>query len=169
MKAKLSKGALHRRRKSKVEKSGRELPEQLKELNLNAGGIDIGAREHYVCVPKGRDEKQVRRFLNFHHDLEAMAQWLKKCGVQSVVMESTGVYWIPAFQVLERAGLEVLLVDPRQAKNVPGRKSDMLDCQWLQLLHTYGLLRGCFRPKDEICVLRSCAMISHAIAAGTFC
>lgn len=155
MKAKLSKGALPRRRKSKVEKSGRELPEQLKALNLNAGGIDIGAREHYVCVPKGRDEKQVRRFLNFHHDLEAMAQWLKKCGVQSVVMESTGVYWIPAFQVLERAGLEVLLVDPRQARNVPGRKSDMLDCQWLQLLHTYGLLRGCFRPKDEICVLRS--------------
>ena len=84
-----------------------------------------------------------------------MTQWLDKCGVKTIVMESTGVYWIPAFQILERAGFEVLLVDPRQVKNVRGRKSDMLDCQWLQQLHTYGLLHGCFRPKDQICVFRS--------------
>jgi transposase len=143
--------------KQKTEKTRelRDLPEELQAVNLDAAAIDIGSREHYVCVPASRDEKRVRRFLNFHCDLEAMAQWLEKCRVRTVVMESTGVYWIPAFQILERAGFEVMLVDPREVKNVRGRKSDMLDCQWFQQLHTYGLLHGCFRPADQICVFRS--------------
>ena len=159
MKAKRSIPAAKKGSKAKREKKqGREwngLPEELQAVNLDAAAIDIGSREHYVCVPAGRDEKQVRRFLNFHSDLEAMGQWLKKCRVRAIVMESTGVYWVPAFQVLERMGFEVMLVDPRQVKNVSGRKSDMLDCQWSQRLHTYGLLQGCFRPSDQICVFRS--------------
>jgi len=154
MKAKQTKRNSNKSNKRSSAKSpSRELPEELRALNLDAAGIDIGSREHYVCVPLGRDEKRVRRFLNFHQDLQAMAQWLEKCAVKTIVMESTGVYWIPAFQILERAGFEVLLVDPREVKNVRGRKSDMLDCQWLQQLHTYGLLHGCFRPTDDICVV----------------
>jgi transposase len=84
-----------------------------------------------------------------------MANWLKKCHIQTVVMESTGVYWIPLYQILEKQGFEVKLVNARHVKNVPGRKTDVLDCQWLQRLHTYGLLSGSFRPEDSICVLRS--------------
>jgi transposase len=108
-----------------------------------------------VAVPEGRDEVSVREFGTFTADLEALAAWLKKCGVTTVAMESTGVYWIPLFEVLERRGFEVKLVDARHVKNVSGRKSDVLDCQWIQQLHTYGLLAGAFRPPDEICVLRS--------------
>jgi transposase len=108
-----------------------------------------------VAVPEGRDEVSVREFGTFTADLEALADWLKKCGVTSVAMESTGVYWIPLFELLERRGFEVKLVDARHVKNVSGRKSDVLDCQWIQQLHTYGLLAGAFRPPDEICVLRA--------------
>jgi len=108
-----------------------------------------------VAVPEGRDEISVREFGAFTADLEALAAWLKKCGVTSVAMESTGVYWIPLFELLERRGFEVKLVDARHVKNVSGRKSDVLDCQWIQQLHTYGLLAGAFRPPDEVCVLRS--------------
>jgi len=124
-------------------------------LNPDAAGIDIGSREHYVCVPAGRAEQTVRRFGTFSGDLEALAQWLKACGVQTVAMEATGVYWIPVFQVLERWGFKVLLVNARQTKNVAGRKSDVQDCQWIQRLHCYGLLRGSFRPEDAYCVLRT--------------
>lgn len=131
------------------------LPAQLQRLNLNAAGIDIGSERHLVAVPEGRDEVSVREFGTFTADLEALAAWLKKCGVTTVAMESTGVYWIPLFEVLERRGFEVKLVDARHVKNVSGRKSDVLDCQWIQQLHTYGLLAGAFRPPDEICVLRS--------------
>ena len=108
-----------------------------------------------VAVPEGRDEVSVREFGTFTADLEALADWLKQCGVTTVAMESTGVYWIPLFELLERRGFEVKLVDARHVKNVSGRKSDVLDCQWLQQLHTYGLLAGAFRPPDEVCVLRS--------------
>jgi transposase len=124
-------------------------------LNPNAAGIDIGSREHYVCVPRDRAENQVRPFGAFTCDLEAMADWLQACGVTSVAMEATGVYWIPAFQILERRGFKVLLVNARQTKNVAGRKSDVQDCQWIQRLHTYGLLRASFRPGDAYCVLRT--------------
>jgi len=108
-----------------------------------------------VAVPPGRDPKPVRAFGTFTIDLQALADWLKACGVTTVAMESTGVYWIALFQILETRGFEVLLVNARHVKNVPGRKSDVLDCQWLQELHTFGLLRGSFRPADEICVLRA--------------
>lgn len=132
-----------------------KLPAELQHINLNAAGIDIGSERHLVAVPEGRDEVSVREFGAFTADLEALASWLKKCGVTTVAMESTGVYWIPLFEVLERRGFEVKLVEARHVKNVSGRKSDVLDCQWLQQLHTYGLLAGAFRPADEICVLRS--------------
>jgi transposase len=124
-------------------------------INPNAAGIDIGSEEHWVAVPEGRDENPVRPFGCFTSDLHAMARWLKACGVTTVAMESTGVYWIPPFQILEEHGFEVKLVNARHVKNVPGRKTDVSDCQWLQRLHTYGLLSGSFRPDDQMCVLRS--------------
>jgi transposase len=132
-----------------------KLPPHLQHMNLNAAGIDIGSERHMVAVPEGRDPVSVREFGTFTADLEALATWLKQCGVTGVAMESTGVYWIPLFELLERHGFEVKLVDARHVKNVSGRKSDVLDCQWIQQLHTYGLLAGAFRPSDEICVLRS--------------
>lgn len=131
------------------------LPQHLQHINLNAAGIDIGSERHMVAVPAGRDTVSVCEFGTFTADLEALATWLKQCGVTTVAMESTGVYWIPLFELLERRGFEVKLVDARHVKNVSGRKSDVLDCQWLQQLHTYGLLAGAFRPSDEVCVLRS--------------
>ena len=122
-----------------------ELQKQLQHVNLNAAGIDIGSDRHLVAVPEGRDDVVVREFGAFPADLQALANWLSKCGVTTVAMESTGVYWIPVFELLERLGFEVKLVDARRVKNVSGRKSDVLDCQWLQQLHTYGLLAGTFR------------------------
>ena len=130
-------------------------PVHLPPLNLNAAAIDIGATSHFVAVPEGRDTLSVREFATFTTDLHRLADWLVQCGVDTVVMESTGVYWIPVFELLEQRDFAVLLVDARKVKNVSGRKSDVLDCQWLQQLHTYGLLQGAFRPADAIIVLRS--------------
>ena len=129
--------------------------DELSPMNPNAAGIDIGAESHFVAVPADRDEQPVREFEAFTSDLYRLAEWLDKCGVETVAMESTGVYWIPLFGVLEERGFEVILVDPRRLKNVPGRKTDVVDCQWLQQLHTYGLLGGAFRPEEEIRQLRS--------------
>jgi transposase len=145
----------HSRKKRRRQFKVPSLPQQLQHINVNAAGIDIGAEQHLVAVPEGRDEVSVRTFGAFTADLVALADWLVRCGVTTVAMESTGVYWIPLFELLERHGFEVKLVDARHVKNVSGRKSDVLDCQWLQQLHTYGLLSGAFRPPDEICVLRS--------------
>lgn len=131
----------------------RRWPKQLQHIHLNAAGIDVGSRSHFVAVPEGRDTVSVREFGTFTCDLEALAEWLKQCGVDTVAMESTGVYWTPVYELLEARGFEVLLVDARRVKNVPGRKSDVLDCQWLQQLHTYGLLAGAFRPPEAICAL----------------
>ena len=131
------------------------LPAQLSQVNLDAAGIDVGASSHFVAVPQGRRDQPVREFEAFTADLYRLADWLSECGVETVVMESTGVYWIPLFGVLEERGFEVTLVDPRRIKNVPGRKTDVQDCQWLQQLHTYGLLSGAFRPEPEIRRLRS--------------
>ena len=131
------------------------LPAQLSQVNLDAAGIDVGASSHFVAVPQGRRDQPVREFEAFTADLYRLADWLSECGVETVVMESTGVYWIPLFGVLEERGFEVMLVDPRRIKNVPGRKTDVQDCQWLQQLHTYGLLSGAFRPEPEIRRLRS--------------
>ncbi len=116
---------------------------------------DIGAASHFVAVPTDRSEPPVQEFEAFTADLYRLANWLGECGVETVVMESTGVYWIPLFGVLEERGFQVMLVDPRRIKNVSGRKTDVLDCQWLQQLHTYGLLSGAFRPEAEIRRLRS--------------
>ena len=130
-------------------------PAGLSQLNLNAAGIDVGATSHFVAVPAGRAEQPVQEFEAFTADLYRLADWLTECGVQTVVMESTGVYWIPLFGVLEERGFQVMLVDPRGIKNVPGRKTGVVDCQWLQQLHTYGLLSGAFRPGGDIRRLRS--------------
>jgi len=124
-------------------------------MHRNAAGIDVGATEHWVAVPEDRDEEPVRRFGAFTADLYVLAEWLRQCQIETVVMESTGVYWIALFEVLEERGFDVKLVDAHDARQVPGRKTDVKDCQWLQELHTYGLLRGAFRPEDQICVLRS--------------
>ena len=135
---------------------GRErLPAELSQVNLNAAGIDVGASSHFVAVSADRAEPPVREFAAFTADLYRLADWLQECDVETVVMESTGVYWIPLFGVLEERGFRVMLVDPRRIKNVSGRKTDVLDCQWLQQLHTYGLLSGAFRPEGDIRRLRS--------------
>ena len=122
----------------------------------NAAGIDIGANEHWVCGPAVSDEKRpVRQFGATTSQLDEMAAWLKTLGVTTIAMESTYIYWIPAFEVLEQAGFEVLLVNARTLKNVPGRKTDVQDCQWIQRLHSCGLLRGSFRPREDLCQLRT--------------
>lgn len=121
----------------------------------NAAGIDVGSASHFVAVPPDRDDEPVREFPSFTSDLERLADWLIACGVDTVAMESTGVYWIALFELLESRGLTVYLVNARHVKNVSGRKSDVLDCQWLQQLMSYGLLAGAFRPKNEVCALRS--------------
>ena len=121
----------------------------------NAAGIDIGSAAHFVAVPPDRDDQPVREFPSFTVDLNALADWLKVCRVDIVAMESTGVYWIPLFELLESRGFTVLLVNARHVKNVSGRKSDVLDCQWLQQLMSYGLLRGAFRPAEQVAVLRA--------------
>lgn len=128
------------------------------EMNVvypDTAGVDIGSASHYASVPEDRDPQPVREFGCFTPDLHAMAAWLKECRIRHVVMESTGVFWVPLYQILEQEGFVVSLVDARQARNVPGRKSDVSDCQWLRKLYTFGLLRGCFIPPAEVGVLRS--------------
>ena len=122
---------------------------------LNAAGIDIGASQIFVAVPADRAADNIRSFPTFTADLYSLAQWLKECHIETVAMESTGVYWIPLFQILDDAGFEVFLVNARHVKNVPGRKTDVSDCQWLQFLHSVGLLRSSFRPAQEVCAIRS--------------
>jgi transposase len=124
-------------------------------LELNAAGVDIGATEIYIAVPPDRDSQPVRRFATFTEDLLAAADWLQRCRIETVAMESTGVYWIPLFQILEARGLRVCLVNAHYVKNVPGRKTDVSNCQWLQYLHAVGLLRASFRPEQQICAVRS--------------
>jgi transposase len=135
--------------------SARLQPASFPVLNPDTASIDIGATELYVAVPADRDPQPVRIFRTFTADLQQLAAWLKSCRVRSVAMESTGVYWIPLYQVLEQHGLEVCLVNARHLKNVTGRKTDIADCQWLQHLHAVGLLRASFRPPDQICAVRA--------------
>jgi len=136
-------------------RSKKRLQEHLKQVNLYAAGIDIGSTSHFVAIPTSLDNQPVREYSCFTSDLEHMADWLKDVGITTIAMESTGVYWIPAYELLESRGFEVYLVNPRHLKNVPGRKTDVIDCQWLQQLHSFGLLRGGFRPPEEICVFRA--------------
>lgn len=127
----------------------------LSMIRDNAAGVDLGSKEHYVACPPRNGEANVKVFGTSTPELEALVDWLRAEGVGSVAMESTGVYWIPLYELLVQHGLEAVLVDARQLKHVPGRKTDMIDCQWLQLLHSRGLLRGAFRPADTICRLRA--------------
>jgi transposase len=133
----------------------RKRSEELRVVHPDAAGIDVHSEFHFVAIPTERDPQPVRRFGAFTEDLAKLADWLQSCGVRSVAMESTGVYWIPLFELLENRGFQVVLVDPRKLKSVPGRKSDVQDCQWLQQLHMFGLLSAAFRPNEQICVLRA--------------
>jgi transposase len=127
----------------------------LEQINPHAAGIDVGAEEVYVAVPPDRDAESVRSFPTFTLDLRRLAEWLKACQIETVAMEATGVYWVPLYEMLEAYGFEVCLVNARHLKNVSGRKTDVLDCQWIQQLHTYGLLRASFRPPEQIVAVRS--------------
>jgi len=127
----------------------------LPTLHANAAGIDIGATAIYMGVPEDRAAPCVRRFETFTAGLLAAADWLKQCGIQTIAIESTGVYWIALFEILQARGFEVCLVNARHLKNVPGHKSDVDDCQWLQYVHACGLLRASFRPDEQICAVRS--------------
>jgi len=136
--------------KATITQAAQEMP----QINLNAAGIDIGSREHAVAVPPGRDTQSVRIFSSFTDSFHEILAWLRKCQINTVAMESTGVYWIPIYEFLEENGIECVLVNARHIKNVTGRKTDILDCQWIQQLHAYGLLSGAFRPDDQTVRLR---------------
>lgn len=128
---------------------------RLHAVNSNAAGIDVGSQFHVVAVPEDRDEQPVRTFKSFTGDLHRLAEWLVACRIDTVVMESTGIYWMPLYQLLESRGIAVVVANARDVKHVPGRKSDVNDAQWLQRLHTYGLLRGSFHPPADIAALRA--------------
>jgi transposase len=159
---------LNRREKRELALRLNSVDPGLEVVNRHAAGIDIGNESHYVAVPAGRDEPPVREFGSWTADLERMAEWLKACGIQTVVMQSTGVYWMAVYDVLQDRGLQVHLVDARGTKNLPGRKSDVQECQGLLKLHTYGLLRSCFLPPEEIRPLRTVWRLrdQHVKAAG---
>lgn len=127
----------------------------LKQINVNAAGLDIGAAEIWASVPEDRTEQPVQMFPTFTVDLHRLANWLEACRIDTVAMESTGVYWIPIYDILEARGFRVYLVNARHIKNVSGRKSDVLDCQWIRQLHTYGLLNASFRPESEMRALQA--------------
>ena len=158
----------HNRRRSPGKP--RVSPTVLDRINPNVAGIDCGAAEHFVAVPPDRDPTPVQSFTTFTDELRRLADWLRACRVTSVAMEATGVYWIPVFEILEARGFEVLLVNARHLKNVPGRKSDVSDCEWIRELHSVGLLRGSFRPPDAIVALRAYLRHRQTLieSAGTY-
>ena len=143
------------KRKENQKKKNLRIKGHLDCVNLFAAGIDIGSISHFVAVPMELDDQYVREYPCFTKDLINLADWLIQIGIQTVAMESTGVYWIPLYEILEERGLKVLLVNAHHVKNVPGRKSDVQDCQWIQQLHTHGLLRGCFRTPEQGIALRA--------------
>jgi transposase len=151
----LQSGKMNRKQRRKL---GRQLNLEntgLEVVHLNAAGIDIGNESHFVAIPPDRDTAPIREFGSWTADLHEMARWLKDHGIRTVAMQSTGVYWIAVQEVLENARLEVYLVNARGTKNLPGRKSDVQECEWLRKLHTYGLLRNSFRPPEEIRAVRT--------------
>jgi transposase len=143
------------RKKSKQQAQKSTKFDYLEQINLNAAGLDIDDDYIWAAVPADRDEQAVRRFGTFTCDLHALCDWLVACGIETVAMESTGVLWIPLYEILEERGIEVCLVNAQATKNVSGRKNDVLDCQWIQQLHTYGLFQASFRPPADICTLRA--------------
>ena len=138
-------------------------PTLLDTINPHVAGIDCGSAEHFVAVPPDRDSTPIRAFATFTGDLHRLADWLTACRVTSIAMEATGVYWIPIYEILEARGFEVLLVNARHFKHVPGRKSDVSDCEWLRELHSVGLLRGSFRPADGMVALRAYLRHRHTL------
>jgi transposase len=169
MKASTKKRSNSRKKVNKKRRRSKKslLEQKLEMINPNAAGIDVASEEMWVCVPEDRAENHVRKFGAFTCDLYAIADWLAECGMTSVAMESTGIYWIPLYQVLEERTFEVCLVNARQMKNVSGRpKTDRLDCRWIQRLHSYGLLMASFRPDDEICKLRLLLRHRDALIRG---
>jgi len=146
---------LNRKQRRELERRLSTEDPGLEIVNRNVAGIDVGNKSHYVAVPPGRDAQPVQEFGSWTADLQRMADWLKACGIETVVMQSTGVYWIALFDVLEARGFKICLANARHTKNLPGRKTDVQESQWLLKLHTYGLLQNSFRPPDEIRALRS--------------
>ena len=155
----------HRRRR-RPSTTPRRSPAALDHINPNAAGLDCGAAEHVVAVPPDRDPNPVQTFPTFTSDLHRLAEWLLACRITHVALEATGVYWIPVFEILEARGLAVSLVNARHVKNVPGRKSDVSDAEWLRDLHIMGLLRGSFRPADAIVALRAYLRHRSALIEG---
>jgi len=162
--------AMAQSKKQKQKKKNRKKGMQpLPIMEPNAAGIDVGATEMYVAVPPDRDPDAVRCFQTFTRDLNELADWLQRCQISSVAMESTGVYWIPIFQILDEHGIKVCLVNAKHVKNVPGRKTDVSDCQWLQHLHSVGLLKASFRPADQVCALRTVLRHRDALVKLSSC
>jgi len=158
------------KRKAKKVVEERDWTLNLDVVHPNAAGIDIGNEAHYVAVPPDRDPESVRRCACFTEDLRRMAAWLRACGIETVAMQSTGVYWLPVYEILAEEGFRVFLVNARHTKNLPGRKTDVQECQWLLQLHTFGLLNDSFRPPEEICVLRAYwRQRSEHVAAASAC
>jgi transposase len=159
---------MSQKRRKQIRSGQPEWSLNLEVVHPNAAGIDIGNESHYVAVAPDRDPNPVRQFACFTEDLHRLADWLKSCGIVTVAMQSTGVYWLPVYEILTEKGLEVFLVNARHTKNLPGRKTDVQECQWLLQLHTFGLLNNSFRPPEEICVLRAYwrQRGEHVAAAG---
>src|SRR5947208_5982855 len=147
--------ALMRKQRKELARRLQSADPRLEVMHPNAAGVDVGNSTHYVAVRPDRDPNPIRRFDCFTADLHHLADWLEQCGVTTVAMQSTGVYWIPLYEILDARGLEVYLVNARHTKNLPGRKRDVQESQWLLKLHTYGLLRNSFHPPAEIRVVRT--------------
>jgi transposase len=144
-----------RRQSQRAQLKSQDCTLGLEVVHPKAAGIDVGNEEHWIAIPPSLDPEPVRRFGCFTPDLMAIARWLQQCGITTVAMQSTGVYWIALYEILEEHGIRVFLVNAQDTKNLPGRKSDIQECQWLLKLHVYGLLKNSFRPKEEICVMRT--------------
>src|ERR1700687_258939 len=151
----LNKGRLNRKQRRELQRKLCADDPGLTVVHPNAAGIDIGSESHFASVGPRRDPEPVREFGCWTADLERMAVWLKSCGIETVAMQATGVYWLAAYEVLERHGFQVYVVNARDTRNLPGRKSDVQEGQWLRRLHTYGLLRNSFRPPSEIRSVRT--------------
>ena len=168
MKAKRAKNSRSQGHRRSRQKGPTQAAASLPVIHPHAAGIDAGALAHWVCVPEDSVPKEnVRKFGAFTADLDQLVEWLRACAIRTVAVEATGVYWLALAQKIEAAGIELVLVNARHAKNVPGRKTDMKDCQWIQRLHSYGLLNGSFRPSQDICRVRS--LMRHRENLGRAC
>jgi len=164
----LTNGKLNRQQRQELTRKIQAEDPGLEVVHPHAAGIDIGNQSHFVAVRPGSDPQPVREFGSWTADLQRMGEWLQACGVKQVVMQSTGVYWMAVYEVLQQRGLEVCLTNARDTKNLPGRKSDVQECEWLRKLHTYGLLRSSFRPEEEILRMRTVWRLRdrHVMEAG---